>query len=73
MSVVNVKEMPGIVVISGIFSPESALHLCEQFNNWGVKTTIGKVAGTAGYQLFVHRLSIDRVKAILRQLGVDTD
>lgn len=71
MSALHVMEASGIVLISGIPSQESALHICEHFLTWGVKATIG--ADADGYQVSAHRISVERVKALLGQLEIETD
>ena len=73
LSEVNVKAILGIVVISGISSPERALQICEHFLSWGVKATIGMDAVAPAYQVSVDRLSVEQVNVILGRLGIEAD
>lgn len=67
----QVKEVSGVVLISGLSSQPIALQLCDRLKTQGVKTTIGMLPGMAGYQVSVYQLSVDEVKAMLGKLGVD--
>lgn len=71
--VVGVKELNDVVVVSGLASQENTLRLCEQFQKWGVKTTIGMLPGSAGYQVSIYRVGLTEAKVILAQLGFDAE
>ena len=74
MSALHVKEAPGgTVMVVGIPSQEAALQICEHFLTWGVKAKIGTDAGVSAYHVSVHRIGLNRVKAILVQLGIEAD
>ena len=73
MSAVQITELSGIVLISGIPSQESALHISEHLHTWGVKATINTDADVSAYQVSAHRIGLNRVKAILAQLGIEAE
>lgn len=71
MDGLQVKELPGAVLIAGLSSQPIALQLCARLRSQGVKTTIGMLPGIAGYQVSLYRVSIDDVKEILDKLGIE--
>lgn len=67
----ELKEMSGVVLISGLSSQPVALQLCSRLKSQGAKSTIGMLPGVPGYQVSVYQLSIDEVKVMLAQLAVE--
>ena len=72
MVALELKEMSGVVLISGLSSQPVALQLCDRLKKQGVKTTIGMIPGVPGYQVSVYRLGIGEVKAALGKMGVES-
>ena len=67
----NVKEINGVVFVSGLAAQENTLHLCGEFKKLGVRTSIGMLPGVAGYQVSIYQVGLAETKAMLAELGFD--
>ena len=70
---VQVREASGVVLIYGISLQENALLLCRRFQDRGITATIGMLPGVRGYQVLVHKLSLQSVVEMLVEFGVKAE